>query len=193
MSEKEQNLIPVIAQEIRNNNVLMMAYTNAEALELTKKTGYMHYWSRSRNCIWKKGETSGHVQKVYELRYDCDSDTILARVKQEGPACHTNQYSCFGKDPIAQRDIFEQLWEIFDDRKKNPTEGSYTCKLLNDKNKMLKKIAEEASEVIMAAKDKDRKQIIYESGDLLYHLAVLLYDNGISWEEVEKELEGRRK
>lgn len=193
MSDKKTDLIPVIVQEIRNNNVLMLAYTNAEALELTKKTGFMHYWSRSRNCIWKKGETSGHVQKVYELRYDCDSDTILARVEQEGPACHTNQYSCFGKEPLRANDIFEQLWQIIDDRKKNPSETSYTCKLLKDKNKMLKKIAEESSEVIMAAKDKDRKQIIYESGDLLYHLAVLLYDNGIKWEEIEKELEGRRK
>jgi phosphoribosyl-ATP pyrophosphohydrolase/phosphoribosyl-AMP cyclohydrolase len=193
MNEKKTDLIPVIAQDIRNNNVLMLAYTNAEALEITKKTGYMHYWSRSRNCIWKKGETSGHVQKVYELRYDCDSDTILARVEQEGPACHTNQYSCFSKGPLRANDIFEQLWQIVDDRKRNPSEKSYTCKLLKDKNKMLKKIAEESSEVIMAAKDRDRKQIIYESGDLLYHLAVLLYDNGIKWEEIEKELEGRRK
>ena len=189
----ETKLIPVIAQDIRNNNVLMLAYTNDEALELTKKTGYMHYWSRSRNAIWKKGETSGHVQKVFELRYDCDNDTILARVEQEGPACHTNSYSCFSDKPLKADDIFNQLYRVFEDREKNPTDESYTCKLLNDKNKMLKKIAEEAAEIIMAAKDDDRKQIIYESGDLMYHLLVMLYSKRISMEEVMEELQRRRK
>jgi len=193
MGEKEEKLIPVIVQEIRNNNVLMLAYANEESLRLTKETGYMHYWSRSRNCIWKKGETSGHVQKVYELRYDCDNDTILARVEQEGPACHTNSYSCFSKEPLGADDIFAQLWRVFEDRKSNPKPDSYTCKLLGDKNKMLKKIGEESAELIMAAKDKDKKQIIYEAGDLLYHVMVLLYDQGITMDEVIKELEGRRK
>lgn len=189
----DKKLIPVIVQDIRNNNVLMLAYANDEALELTKKTGYMHYWSRSRNAIWKKGETSGHVQKVYELRYDCDNDTILARVEQEGPACHTNSYSCFSNEPLKADDIFNQLYRVFEEREKNPTAESYTCKLLNDKNKMLKKIAEEAAEIIMAAKDEDRKQIIYESGDLMYHLLVMLYSKRISMEEVMEELQGRRK
>lgn len=180
-------------QDIKNNNVLMLAYTNDEALELTKKTGYMHYWSRSRNCIWKKGETSGHVQKAYELRYDCDNDTILARVEQEGPACHTNSYSCFSKEPLRPDDIFSQLYRVFEDRENNPTPDSYTCKLLKDKNKMLKKIAEESAEIIMAAKDDDRKQIIYESGDLMYHLLVMLYSKGITMDEVIDELQRRRK
>ncbi|MDH4122947.1 MAG: bifunctional phosphoribosyl-AMP cyclohydrolase/phosphoribosyl-ATP diphosphatase HisIE [Thermoplasmata archaeon] len=189
----EGNLIPVIVQDIRNNNVLMLAYTNDEALELTKKTGYMHYWSRSKNKIWKKGETSGHFQKVYELRYDCDNDAILARVEQEGPACHTNSYSCFSKDPLRADDIFSQLYRVFDERKKNPTPESYTCKLLNDNNKMLKKIAEECAEIIMAAKDEDKNQIIYESGDLLYHMLVMLYSKGITIDEVMAELQRRRK
>jgi phosphoribosyl-ATP pyrophosphohydrolase len=193
MAEKEEKLIPVIVQEIRNNNVLMLAYANEESLKLSKETGFMHYWSRSRNCIWKKGETSGHVQKLYELRYDCDNDAILARVEQEGPACHTNNYSCFSKDPLNQNDIFTQLWSVFEDRKNNPTPNSYTCKLLGDKNKMLKKIGEESAELIMAAKDKDKGQIIYEAGDLLFHVMVLLYDQGITMDEVMKELEGRRK
>lgn len=193
MSEKDEGLIPVIAQDIKNNNVLMLAYTNKEALELTKKTGYMHYWSRSKNQIWKKGETSGHVQKVYELRYDCDNDAILARVEQIGPACHTDSYSCFSKEPLRPDDIFAQLWRVFEDRKKNPMAGSYTVKLLNDKNKMLKKIGEESAELIMAAKDEDKKQIVYESADLLYHVMVMLYDHGITMDEVLKELEGRRK
>ncbi|MEM2838748.1 MAG: bifunctional phosphoribosyl-AMP cyclohydrolase/phosphoribosyl-ATP diphosphatase HisIE [Thermoplasmata archaeon] len=189
----EKKLLPVVVQDIRNNNVLMLAYMNDEALELTKKTGYMHYWSRSRNAIWKKGETSGHIQKVYELRYDCDGDAILARVEQEGPACHLNNYSCFSKEPLRPDDIFSQLYRVFEDREKNPTEESYTCKLLKDKNKMLKKIAEEAAEIIMAAKDEDRKQIIYESGDLMYHLLVMLYSKGITMNEVMEELQRRRK
>jgi len=193
LSKEESKLIPVIVQDIRNNNVLMLAYTNDEALELTKKTGYMHYWSRSRNAIWKKGETSGHVQKVYELRYDCDDDAILARVEQEGPACHTNSYSCFSKEPLRPDDIFSQLYRVFEDREKNPTDESYTCKLLKDKNKMLKKIAEEATEIIMAAKDEDRKQIIHESGDLMYHLLVMLYSKRISMDEIVGELQERRK
>lgn len=193
MSEIEKGLIPVITQDIRNNNVLMLAYANNEALELTKKTGYMHYWSRSRNRIWKKGESSGNVQKVYELLYDCDSDAILARVEQEGPACHTGSYSCFSKEPLKPNDIITQLWTVFEERKDNPTDDSYTCKLLRDENKMLKKLAEESAEVIMAAKEDDRRQIIYETGDLLYHLMVMLFDKNITMDEIFKELEGRRK
>jgi len=193
MSEESEELIPVIAQDIRNNNVLMLAYANKEALELTKKTGYMHYWSRSRNQIWKKGESSGHVQKVYELLYDCDNDTILARVEQEGPACHTDSYSCFSDKPLRTDDIISQLWRVFEERRDSPSDGSYTCKLFRDQNKMLKKIAEESAEIIMAAKEDDRGQIIYETGDLLYHLMVLLFSKGITMDEVFNELQGRRK
>jgi len=161
LSSNEKALIPVIAQDVRNNNVLMLAYANDEAIELTKKTGYMHYWSRSKNRIWKKGESSGNVQKVYELLYDCDKDAILARVEQEGPACHTGSYSCFSKEPLRPDDIIAQLWRVFEDRRRNPTEESYTCKLFKDQNKMLKKLAEESAEVILAVKENDRKQIIY--------------------------------
>ena len=193
MRRQKQGLIPVIVQDVRNNNVLMLAYANSESLKLTGKTGYMHYWSRSRGRIWKKGETSGNVQKVVELRYDCDRDAMLARVEQRGPACHTGKYSCFGDGPVYQDDIFQKLQRVFDERRENPTEGSYTCALLADRNKMLKKIGEESAELIMAAKDRDREQIIYEAGDLLYHVMVLLYDNGIRMRDVMTELEGRRK
>jgi len=189
----DEGLTPVIAQDIRNNNVLMMAYANEESLRLTKETGYMHYWSRSRSKIWKKGETSGHYQKVYELLYDCDKDTILARVEQEGPACHTGSYSCFSDVPLRQDDITTQLWRVFEDRKNNPDDKSYTCKLLRDENKMLKKLAEESAEVIMAAKEEDRGQIIYETGDLLYHLMVMLFSKDITMDEVYSELQRRRK
>jgi len=192
MSE-EKGLIPVVVQDIKNNNVLMLAYMNDEAIELTRKTGYMHYWSRSRNAIWRKGETSGNVQKCIELMTDCDGDAILARVEQTGVACHTGTYSCFSKDPLHQEDIIQVLWRVFDERKKNQSDSSYTCKLLKNRNLLLKKVAEESSEVIIAAKDKSRKELIYEAGDLMYHLMVLLYDEGISMDEVYGELEGRRK
>jgi len=189
----EMELKPVVVQDVKNNNVLMLAYMNDEAMELTKRTGYMHYWSRSRNAIWKKGETSGNFQKCLELRTDCDNDAILARVEQTGVACHTGSYSCFSKEPLQADDIVGKLWKVFEDRKASQSSSSYTVKLMNNRNLLLKKIAEESSEVIIAAKDKDRKQVVYETGDLLYHLLVLLYGEGISVDEVYKELEGRRK
>jgi len=192
MSEK-QELMPVIVQDVRNNNVLMLAYMDEEALELTKKTGLMHYWSRSRNAIWKKGETSGNFQKCVELITDCDGDAMLARVEQTGVACHTGSYSCFYKEPIRQSDVVSQLWRVFEERKATEAESSYTVKLLKNRNLLLKKIAEESSEVIIAAKDKSRKDIVYEAGDLLYHLMVLLFDEGITMDDIYGELEGRRK
>jgi phosphoribosyl-ATP pyrophosphohydrolase/phosphoribosyl-AMP cyclohydrolase len=185
--------MPVIVQDVRNNNVLMLAYMNDEALQLTRKTGYMHYWSRSRRQIWKKGETSGNFQKAVELMTDCDDDAMLARVEQIGVACHTGSYSCFSKLPIPSEDIITKLWRVFADRKSGQNEASYTFKLLRNRNLLLKKIAEESSEVILAAKDKEKGQIIYETADLLYHLMVLLYDEGISMDDIYKELEGRRK
>lgn len=189
----KKDLVPVVVQDVRNNNVLMLAYTNDEALELTKKTGYMHYWSRSRDAIWKKGETSGNFQKCIELMTDCDGDAILARVEQQGVACHTGSYSCFSKEELRPNDIIAQLWRVFDERRSGGSEGSYTAKLLKNRNLLLKKVAEESSEVIIAAKDKDRGQVVYEAGDLLYHLMVLLYDEGITVDEIFKELERRRK
>jgi len=193
MSDAKSDLIPVIVQDVRNNNVLMLAYMNDESLELTRKTGFMHYWSRSRNAIWKKGETSGNYQKVIEIVNDCDNDALLARVEQTGVACHTGKYSCFFEKPIPQSDIIEELWRVFEERKSSGSESSYTCKLFRNRNLLLKKVAEESSEVIIAAKDGKKNEIIYEAADLVYHLMVLLYDEGITLEEVKSELEGRRK
>jgi len=192
MSE-EKGLMPVIVQDARNNNVLMLAYMNDESLAQTRKTGYMHYWSRSRDALWKKGETSGNVQKVIELMTDCDGDAMLARVEQTGNACHTGTYSCFFKEPIPPNDIVNTLWRVFEDRKKGQSESSYSFKLMRNRNLLLKKIAEESSEVIIAAKDGKKSEIVYEAADLLYHLMVLLYDEGITLDEIYKELEGRRK
>ncbi len=190
---EDEGLMPVVVQEVKNNNVLMLAYMNDEALRLTKETGFMHYWSRSRKSIWKKGETSGNIQKCVELRTDCDGDAMLARVEQTGVACHTGTYSCFSKDVIPAEDIVAKLWRVFEERKASKGPSSYTFKLMSNRNLLLKKIAEESSEVIIAAKDKQRKEIVYEAGDLLYHLMVLLYDEGISLQEIYRELEGRRK
>jgi phosphoribosyl-ATP pyrophosphohydrolase/phosphoribosyl-AMP cyclohydrolase len=192
MSESRE-LVPVVVQDVKNNNVLMLAYMNDESLELTKKTGLMHYWSRSRNAIWKKGETSGNFQKCIELLSDCDNDAMLARVEQTGVACHTGTYSCFYKEPIPSENIVTELWGVFEERRSGQNPSSYTYRLLSNRNLLLKKIAEESSEVIIAAKDKQRKEIIYEAGDLLYHLMVLLYDEGITMDDIYKELEGRRK
>ena len=192
MSEAKE-LMPVVVQDVKNNNVLMLAYMNDESLDLTKKTGFMHYWSRSRNSIWKKGETSGNFQKCIELFSDCDNDAMLARVEQKGVACHTGTYSCFYKEPIPAEDIITELWRVFEERRSGQNPSSYTYKLLSNRNLLLKKIAEESSEVIIAAKDKQRKEIVYEAGDLLYHLMVLLYDEGITMDDIYKELEGRRK
>lgn len=189
----EDGLIPVVVQDVRNNNVLMLAYMNEESIELTKKTGFMHYWSRSRDAIWKKGETSGNYQKCIELATDCDGDAMLARVEQTGVACHTGSYSCFSEKPLRQNDIVSELWRVFEDRKREGPESSYTVKLLRNRNLLLKKIGEESAEVILAAKDKKREELVYEAGDLLYHLMVLLYDEGITMEDIYKELEGRRK
>ena len=193
MMSETKELMPVVVQDVQNNNVLMLAYMNDESLELTKKTGFMHYWSRSRNAIWKKGETSGNFQKCIELFSDCDNDAMLARVEQKGVACHTGTYSCFYKEPIPAEDIVTELWRVFDERKSGQNPSSYTFRLLSNRNLLLKKIAEESSEVIIAAKDKQRKEIVYEAGDLLYHLMVLLYDEGITMDDIYKELEGRRK
>src|SRR5512137_247148 len=168
MSEKE-DMIPVVVQDVKNNNVLMLAYMNDESLQQTKKTGFMHYWSRSRDSIWKKGETSGNVQKVIELITDCDGDALLARVEQTGNACHTGTYSCFSKEPIPPNDIVTTLWRVFDERKAGQSDSSYTVKLMKNRNLLLKKIAEESSEVIIAPKDGKRKDIVYEAADLLYH------------------------
>lgn len=192
-ASEDKGLTPVVVQDVRNNNVLMLAYMNDEALELTRKTGYMHYWSRSRDAIWKKGETSGNLQRAIELLTDCDGDAMLARVEQTGIACHTGTYSCFAKDPISPRDVFADLWKVFEERKATQCESSYTCKLMNNRNLLLKKIAEESSEVIIAAKDKVRKEIVYEAADLLYHLMVLLYDEDITMDDIKTELEGRRR
>lgn len=181
-------LIPVIAQDDRTNEVLMLAYADKEALRRTRKTKYMHYWSRSRQTYWKKGETSGHTQKVKSLHYDCDRDTVLARVEQAGPACHTGSETCFGE---GQGSFLPQLEKTIQGRKQKPRKGSYTNRLLADPDLLRDKVREEGNELLMATRSGKKKEIIGEAGDLLYHAMVLLTSAGVSLGEVEKELRKR--
>lgn len=193
----EKGLIPAIAQEISSGEVLMMAWMNEESLELTIDTGYATYYSRSRNKLWKKGETSGNLQKIISMKYDCDGDSILLIVEQTGPACHTGENSCFfntiiGKKEIATK-VLNDVYKVIIDRRDNPKEGSYTNYLF-DKGikKTCKKVGEEASEVIIGAVSGDTDNVKYETADLLYHLSVLLVQNNLTWNDVFRELEKRR-
>ncbi|MBQ9942378.1 MAG: bifunctional phosphoribosyl-AMP cyclohydrolase/phosphoribosyl-ATP diphosphatase HisIE [Christensenellaceae bacterium] len=195
----EKGLVSVVVQDADTSAVLMLAYMNEESLKLTLETGYMTYFSRSRQQLWKKGETSGHVQKVVTLAYDCDGDAILAKVKQTGPACHTGSYSCFfneffrnGQESVGSG-ILDELFAVITDRKNNPKEGSYTNYLFDKGiDKTLKKVGEEAAEVIIAAKNPDCSELRWEAADLLYHLMVLIAQKDMLPGEIYAELAGRR-
>ena len=205
-------LIPVIAQDAGNGQVLMHAYMNADALARTLETGLAHYYSRSRQRLWRKGEESGHVQRVREILYDCDADSLLLKVDQDVAACHTGNRSCFYRAfPIAGADsrqtadrrfdpgavyaglgILADVYGVILDRKAHPPEGSYVASLLaKGRDEILKKILEESAEVLTASKDGDRKQVIYEMADLWFHTLMLLAEHGIRPEEIAQEL-GRR-
>ncbi|MGB9826624.1 MAG: phosphoribosyl-AMP cyclohydrolase [Desulfofundulus sp.] len=245
-------LIPAIIQDVETNMVLMMAYMNKEAVEKTLATGETWFWSRSRQKFWHKGETSGNVQKVQEIIYDCDRDTLLVKVKQTGAACHEGYYTCFhyrinretgqteiigeqqfnpeevygpkslpggtpavgGTDntpasagneklgdkenekdtPEASSLILEELYRVIKERQEKRPPGSYTAKLFNKGlDKMLEKLGEEATELIIEAKNRDREEVIEESADVLYHLLVILAEQGITPDEVFGELARRRK
>lgn len=195
----EQRLLPVIVQHYKTKDVLMLAYMNEEAFDKTIKTGKMTYYSRSRNALWVKGETSGHFQYVKSLTIDCDKDTLLAKVDQIGAACHTGNPTCFFQ-PLAGTDdekanpqrIFEHVYHTIVDRKQNPKEGSYTNYLFEKGiDKILKKVGEEATETVIAAKNPNLEELKYEVADLLYHLMVLMVERGLSWEDITQELSDR--
>ena len=194
-----EGLIPVIVQHYKTSEVLMMAYMNKEAFYATIKTGRMTYYSRSRKCQWVKGETSGHYQYVKSLTIDCDKDTLLAKVDQVGAACHTGNETCFFQ-PIVGMDfdetnplrVFESVYETIEDRRKNPREGSYTNYLFDKGiDKILKKVGEEATEIIIAAKNPNPEEIKYEMADFLYHAMVLMVERGVNWEDIIRELADR--
>ncbi|AEH51110.1 bifunctional phosphoribosyl-AMP cyclohydrolase/phosphoribosyl-ATP diphosphatase HisIE [Pseudothermotoga thermarum] len=193
----EKGLVPVVVQDFHSKQVLMVAYMNSESLNLTLQTGYMYYFSRSRNQIWKKGETSGNYQILKCLKVDCDKDALLAQVEQIGNACHTGNKSCFFTTLYGEEskdDVLKRLMEIIEDRKNNPKEGSYTVYLLKSGlDKILKKIGEESSEVIIAAKNEEKDQVVWEVSDLVYHLSVLLSYLQITWDDIFEHLKSRMK
>lgn len=192
-------LIPVVVQDYKTDEVLMVAYMNEEAYKLTIETGRMTYFSRSRQEIWVKGLTSGHFQYVRSIEIDCDNDTLLAKVKQIGAACHTGNRSCFYRNLISTEyaqtnplKVFNDVMSVIEDRKLHPKEGSYTNYLFDKGiDKILKKCGEEAAEIIIAAKNPDPEEIKYEISDFLYHVMVLMVLKGITWEDIVKELANR--
>lgn len=192
----KDGLVPAIAQDIATGEVLMLAYMNEEAVKLTLETNIVHYYSRSRKELWKKGETSGNIQEVKGFYYDCDKDTILIKVNQTGVACHTGTYSCFTNEAKASKDYKNTIGDLYKtimDRKLNPTEASYTNYLFDEGiDKILKKVGEESAEVIIGAKNS-KEELIYESSDLIYHLLVLLVNQGVSLGDIYEELNKRMK
>ena len=195
----DNGLIPVVVQDYRTNEVLMVAYMNEDSYKMTIDTGKMTYYSRSRKKLWLKGETSGHFQYVKSLTIDCDLDTLLAKVDQIGAACHTGNPTCFFQ-PLVGIDydetnplrIFESVYDTIADRKENPKEGSYTNYLFDKGiDKILKKIGEEATEVVIAAKNPNPEEVKYEIADFLYHAMVLMVEKGLTWEDIVKELADR--
>lgn len=192
----EQGLIPAIVRDTDTGKVLMLAYMNKESLQKTMDTGLACFFSRSRQRLWTKGESSGNVQRVVSLQADCDRDTILLTVRKAGPACHLGTETCFaapfftGDEP--QGFTLDSLTALLEDRKKNPPAGSYTSYLFEKgRDKILKKIGEEATEVIIAGKAGDRRDTVYEIADLCYHVMVLMTEMGISLEDIRTELASR--
>ena len=203
----ERGLVPAIVQDARTREVLTLAYMNAESLKLTQASSETWFWSRSRAELWHKGATSGNTQRVIEIRRDCDSDALVVLVETAGPACHTGNRSCFYRDlegaeidqplrepPDDLGTILNDLFQLIETRKRDLPEGSYTTYLFEKGlDKILKKVGEESSETIIAAKNEDKPALVSETVDLLYHLLVLLAERGISLDEVRDELVGRHQ
>lgn len=203
----DRGLVPCVAQDSESGEVLMLAYMNEESFRITLETGYATYFSRSRQKLWKKGETSGNTQKVVDIRIDCDGDTILLLVDQKGPACHTGEQSCFYRNIDENGDVnkfedkqmnssrvLEEEYTMVMDRVNNPKEGSYTNYLFREGiDKICKKIGEESSEIIIAAKNRNRDEVIYEVSDFMYHVTVLMAEQGVEWKDIFQEIIKRRK
>lgn len=200
MKKNSEGLVPVVVQDYQTLEVLMVAYMNEEAYEQTLSCGKMTYFSRSRNSLWLKGATSGHFQYVKSLTADCDMDTILAKVSQVGAACHTGAKSCFFNE-ITKKEyeelqnplqVFQEVFAVIQDRKLHPKEGSYTTYLFDKGiDKILKKLGEEATEIVIAAKNPNSNEIKYEISDFLYHMMVLMAEKDVTWEEITMELANR--
>lgn len=196
----ENGLVPAVVQNSKTNEVLMVAYMNEETLKMTLETKKATFWSRSRQEIWVKGATSGNYLNVDEVRVDCDEDCLLVLVRPEGPACHTGKRTCFYRNTDGEEiDLTEDLSYIVKDeqktiieRKKSPQEGSYTNYLFDKgDDKILKKVGEEAAEVVIAGKNRDKEEIKYEVADLMYHLSVMLVNNDMTWQDIYEEMLNR--
>ncbi len=200
----QKGLVPAVVQDVSTGTVLMLAYMNRESLAKTIETGTTWFYSRSRQELWNKGATSGHMQHVREMYYDCDGDTLLVKVEQVGAACHEGTFSCFSRKfgdaestqtdrPVTPEDVLPELYEVIEDRRQNPVEGSYTHSLFEKgQDKILKKVGEEAAETIIASKNNSQGEVIYEMADLWYHCLVLLSWHGVGLEELLSELGKRR-
>lgn len=187
-------LFPAIVQDFHTGEVLMLAYMNEESFEITKKEGYTCFYSRSRNCLWRKGETSGNRQKIMSMHFDCDTDTLLIKVIPAGPACHTGANSCFFKEVSSEKDAFsiDSLFDLIAQRKQTMPEGSYTTYLFEKgKEKILKKVGEECTEVVIGAMKDDKAETVYEIADVAYHIMVLMAEMGISVNDIRDELGSR--
>ena len=199
LKKNSEGMVPVIVQDYRTDEVLMLAYMNEEAFYTTINIGKMTYFSRSRQELWTKGMTSGHIQYVKSLTADCDYDTILAKVSQVGAACHTGNPTCFFNEIVKKEyveknplKVLEDVYEIILDRKAHPKEGSYTNYLFDKGiDKILKKVGEEATEIVIAAKNPDPEEVKYEISDFLYHMMVLMAERGVTWEDITQELSQR--
>lgn len=188
----ERGLIPAIVQNAKTREVLTLAYMNKESLARTIETNETWFWSRSRNELWHKGETSGNTQHVVSLSLDCDRDAIVVLVDPAGPACHTGAVSCF--DVPSKQSLLTRLYELIQSRERERPTGSYTTYLFAEGlDKILKKLGEESAETIIAAKNDDRARLVSEVSDLVYHLLVLLVARGVTLEEIANELEQRRR
>ena len=199
MKTDAAGLVPCIVQDDATGEVLMLAYMNEESFTETCRSGRMTYWSRSRQELWKKGLTSGHLQFVRSMQIDCDNDTLLARVTQIGAACHTGNRSCFYRslvDPVSEKkqmaSVLNDVYQVILDRQIHPKEGSYTNYLFDKGiDKILKKLGEEATEIIIASKNPEKQETVYEMSDFLYHMMVLMAEKGISWDDLARELANR--
>lgn len=192
----ERGLVPCVVQHWRTGEVLTLAYMNAEALERTRRTGEMHFFSRSRQELWHKGATSGNTQALRALRYDCDGDALLALVEPAGPACHTGELTCFHRgelEPGAPYEALPVLERTISERVRERPEGSYTARLLDEPGLAGEKVQEEAEEVARAAREESGERVAEEAADVLYHLAVLLRERGLSLADAQRVLDGRRR
>jgi phosphoribosyl-ATP pyrophosphohydrolase/phosphoribosyl-AMP cyclohydrolase len=191
----EHGLVPCVVQDWQTGEVLTLAYMNAESLALTRQTGETHFFSRSRQELWHKGESSGHTQAVKEIRYDCDGDAVLALVEPNGPACHTGERTCFHQgelDPPAPHEVLPGLERTIEARATTKPEGSYTVRLLGDPQLAEAKVQEEAEEVARAAREESDQRLAEEAADLIYHLLALLRSRGLSLADAERVLDERR-